>query len=685
MNEVLIPNGYVSIPQWNGHVMAIDHKVVATIMSNLAYYGYTIDADTTRALLSLTAGEAAGWWKDVRPVLAALTGDDRKMGDHIVYKNFPRETLEMDVSEQIVRQVLIYWGLPYEVLNEAEEARAPLGEMTRLKVLRKAGPETASKIFQDLSSMSNRWSDNQTKWATDLYVGQALDLDAFGFKENGLSLIAAQIFADSPPEVSITTATDVLRLSAALSNADVSLRAPVRFRNFKRAERRRLLAILDACRNIDEDAATRPEMFKRLFEHLRPGDYRFENVKKAYDNLYNKRVKTFSAKIDPQVPTIEMLDIAAQRPGEYLRRFHHFYNLFDSEAVMRLLPLLPKLKTRQLVTFRKYVLTINDRLTRIVAPKGQWNRAKVLENNKKTLRDTVVLTIDSAIGQELAKRLATAFPEGLEVDPKTREINLQTNDQKVAEYGRGTSFNIPEDVTFIRSASYWEHSAKSGYTWYDNGWNFFDTNWKSVGTCGWDNQNFAAGSAIMSGDPTNLKDDRGRACQMLDLYPEKLVNRGVRFAVWNILCYSRQKFSDAKEVLATLQWGAEAQAGKTYEPSRAQMVFPLKSEQYSSYVAYVDLYERKLVFMDAPLPANVHNTSANSPTLERLMPAYVEYLAAVPSLYDLVQDAPQGETAVLYSDRGVEELLDGRAYVFRPENTATTAERLSISDFVEVL
>jgi hypothetical protein len=101
----------------------------------------------------------------------------------------------------------------------------------------------------------------------------------------------------------------VLRLAAALSDADVSLRQKVKLRSFKRAERRKLLEMMDGAKNLAEDFATRPEQFKRLLERLRPGDYNFENVKAAQDTLYNKSVKSFSALVDPQEPTEEMLDI----------------------------------------------------------------------------------------------------------------------------------------------------------------------------------------------------------------------------------------------------------------------------------------------------------------------------------------------------------------------------------------
>ena len=64
--------------------------------------------------------------------------------------------------------------------------------------------------------------------------------------------------------------------------------------------------------------------------------------------------------------------------------------------------------------------------------------------------------------------------------------------------------------------------------------------------------------AVFSGDPTNTKDAQGRACQLIDLDLAELRASGVRYAVWNVLAYSKVPFSQAGEVCAALQWGADA-------------------------------------------------------------------------------------------------------------------------------
>ncbi|MEU8622213.1 hypothetical protein [Streptomyces sp. NPDC048623] len=75
----------------------------------------------------------------------------------------------------------------------------------------------------------------------------------------------------------VDTVTDVLRLACALSDGDVGLREPTRFRAPSRASRRALLATLDAVVAADPaklaDVARHREAWKRLGERLHPHEY----------------------------------------------------------------------------------------------------------------------------------------------------------------------------------------------------------------------------------------------------------------------------------------------------------------------------------------------------------------------------------------------------------------------------
>ena len=71
----------------------------------------------------------------------------------------------------------------------------------------------------------------------------------------------------------LATATDVLRLAVAMSDGDVSLAEPTKFRSFCRSERRMLLRLTGHSGDPTADMLRWKERWKRLGEKLHPGDY----------------------------------------------------------------------------------------------------------------------------------------------------------------------------------------------------------------------------------------------------------------------------------------------------------------------------------------------------------------------------------------------------------------------------
>jgi hypothetical protein len=727
-NEILISNNLIQVKAPADASVKADVALVGTLIANFVSYGYALSESVIKNLQSYSASELKEFWKSVKPALDEITGKNRNMEAFVVYKNFPEEVLAKSDAEYWFAQIFMYLGVKNEHFTEEVKPRDPLFEKVSLKVLSIAKDNALDIILAGYISNTSRWSDNQTKYAAWLFENvkvKDVNLSSFGFQMNGIASIKQAIELGIP--VHIADATDVLRLAAALSDADMSLRTNVRFKNFKKSERKILLGVLENTKNLESDMAMRKTLWKKFLARLHPGDFEFKRVKEAYNSLYNNTVKSFNSEIEsaingiqsrtamaPQItlqdldknksyslndlkkvvevikPTkkalivlpedANMLKALSARPGDMLRRFHKLYSLFGNKTVAAMESVVNSLTTTQLLKFKKYIETINDRKQLMIAPKGNWTKAQVIENNKVKVSDEDKTSLLKAIGSELSNRMEVVFPEGVKLSERTKDIKLQTNDQELAEYGRGTVFDIPENIKFFRSASYWKQISY-GNTWFDNGWNFFNEDWKALGTCCWNVHSFGHKAAIFSGDPTNSKDMEGRACQMIDLYLDKLQAEGVRYAVWNVLAFSRISFSEAEDVLATLQMGEEPMEGGLYEPSRAQMVFPLKGDNMTKYIAYIDVKERKLVYMDANLNGNVQSAHSNEGILADKMPAFMEYLETLPSVYDLVSYAKEGSVPVVYSDKEM-EIKEGKAYVFKPENTANEFEKIDINSLL---
>lgn len=677
--NILLRHNFVSItPTTGDNVQLAGQEAIATILMNLAYYGKALSVEAYKALTQLGKGSLVDWWVSIEKELKETTGANRKIEDFVVYKNFPKEVLDKSVAEYWVPQILMYWGFPDEMFTQDAKPRLKMDEKKRPLVLHLAKATTLKGILDSLIKVPARWKEWELADVLFLTETYEPNVAQVAFKEN-LVQLAVNLIAKGQ-HIKFKSATDVLRLAAGLSDGDVSLRTPNKFKSFKKPMRRFILSALEGTSNLEDDVARRPELWKRLLHQLHPGDYRrqFPRTVKVNSELYHDRLETFNSKVEVALAAKdeEVLSLLAGRPGEFRRRLAHTLSLFGGKAVKAFTSkdVLSKLTVAQVVSLRTYLETVNQREHRTFPPKGNWNKLQIAA--ARPIHEKHVSSIVKALGKQLAKRV----PKVGVLDDATSMIKLPNNGEE-GPYTRGTTFPIPKEVKFIRSASYWKVD-NSRYTWYDNGWNFFTDDWKAVGSCCWITPYFPGNratwnslrdpkknqdaGAVFSGDPTIAS---GKATQMIDLYPERLLKAGVRYAVWNILCYSRLKFSEAEDVFAALQWGEDAEKGKLFEPSRAQVTFPVKGETYTKFIVLLDLVERKMIFLDANLKGNTSSADSNSAMLEKTMPAFMEYIKSLPSVHDLFRESVSdtSDTHILYSDK--ETKLDGEsAYVFRPEN-----------------
>lgn len=696
MNEeiLLVQNGYIAIPELENSTAKASGdfrlRMLGTVFSNFAHYGYIPSLDATQKIMSLSDEGLISFWKRIKPALAHVSGEDKNMDKHVVYKNFPKEVLEMSEAQYWTNQILMYWGLPNDLFTQKVKLRPPIVEKGKQKVLDFGNEETLSKIFVKLCKVSASWTvsqDMQARYLVDKFSQLTLDMSEFAHKENGAKLIAESLqqAIDGRRKVTVSSATDVLRIASALSQGDASLRVAVKFKRFTRAQRRFLVNLLETNSNIGQDFIMRPEPWKRLLSLLHPGDFKAEKVQAAYEALYTKKLRSTASRIEAAIDekNENILQELKGRPGEFARRLHKMYDLFGRKAFEAFAEVTDDLTVSQLVKLERYLQTIGDRSELVVTPKGKWFKAQFLDNTKSKIFKKDLLFITSHISSAIGDRLNALYPDGFDIDPQVAKVKLQSNGQELASYGRGTEFSIPDNINFIRAANYWKTGMKSGQNvWFDVGFNFYDGNWNSKDTISWytPHPRSFKDAAVFSGDPTSSKDMLGRACQMIDLYPDGLVKKGVRYAVWSVLCYSRVPFSKVEDVFSTIQWGEDASAGKLYEPSRAQVAFPLTGDGFTKFVAMFDLVERKFVFLDLDLKAEVRYANANEQLVKDVMPKILRSFDTQPSILDVFSHGKKGSVPILYSDEHRE--VTGSAYVFERLNAENNFVPLNLEELL---
>jgi len=631
INNVLITNGFVAVsaPSKNNNVSM---RTAATVVNNMNFYGFTPSKNVLDYILDMNKEEIENFWAQIKPSLEDLTASDRNMGEFIVYKNFPTEVLEMSVAESVIKQILIYLGVSYDSLTEAEEEREELTQTVDYKVLELADDNTLQNIFNNLQNKTTAWNDTEKNSALVLFSENEVyvDISESTFKENGV-FIAKEALKNNII-ITASNATDVLRL--AVEDGAV-LRGKVNFKKMKRSERKFFLNLLENTKNLEEDMAMKKTLWKKFLKLLHPSDYSFKRVLVAYDKLYNNKLKSFESKFQNAMESNhkEAVKLAKSRVGFFIRNLHYMYGVIGNDALEAFSSVLEKATITQLVKLDKYLETVNKRENFLIAPNGNWKKVQTIKNDKVKFNEDDLTNIRKAISKELDVKLSELYPHGVILDERMKDVKLPSNDLELDFYGRGTSFDIPENIQTIRTASYWAIESRDS-VWFDNGFNFLNDKFKPLGACCWNRQQFGKG-AILSGDPINIRDLKGRACQMLDLNIDELIKSGVRYATWNVLSYNSIPFNEAQDLVLTMQMCENPLEGNTYEPSLASMVFKVGGSNLVKYVAYVDLVERKVVFLDLNIKGNTQSAVSNTNQVAELFPQILEHLNCAPSVYEL--------------------------------------------------
>ena len=499
-------------------------------------------------------------------------------------------------------------------------------------------------------------------------------------------LICTQYFNEGKA-FGLSSATDVLRLVVSLSGGDLKSTEKIRIKNLKRSERQFFLNLLENSTDLEEDVLRNKSIFKTFLKGLHVEDYKnkYTKVFEVKNQLFKGKLRSFNSVLEDMIlrkdKMVFALLLTAKGRGVFMRSIKRLCDVYGVSLVSyNFAKVVSEYDTVQLLKLKRYMDNVLENKYRFFRPKSSFSKGQILENNVQF----DVSPFQNILNAELKTRISKFG--NIKTVGNLDQIKFQTTSNEVFSFGKGTEFPIPENVTFIRSASYWENKTHRN-NWFDNGWNFFEEDWKLSGSLCWTETDFKNKAAIFSGDPTNSKDVNGRACQMIDLYFDKLVKAGVRYGVWNILCYSKIPFGDASDVFAALQWGENPQKGGLFEPKRCQVSFPLVGDVQNKFIAYVDFKERKLVFLDVTLKADVSSASKNQLMLVEKMPAIVEYLNYVPSLNDLMQFAEYDENqpvdyVVCYSDKDV-TLSGEKAYIFKKENEQSKFEDVDINFFLK--
>lgn len=559
------------------------------------------------------------------------------------YPDFPIQVRSASEATLLVNAALHYLGdvVGVRILPDYRPSpREPLpGDDSALTELGLATAQDLERIVADLIAQATPFSAQDRADLTALRDFGPEAAPHVVVKEN-LAVLTVT-FPDLDFSASYRTVTDVLRLAVALAGGDVSLAEPCRFPSFSRAQRRRLLGLLDAVgqardsRDSAEEMARRCERWKRLARHLRPGDYarRFPRAAKLLHQVASGEAEAgFTSRLEEALARRDVdgaLRLLSARPGVFARRLNHLLRLCADEAahervVAEFARVAPEVALPVLVRLWEYFSSPGpDALPwRVVAIKAATGTKTTLIPSTRRpgpADAAVVRAVEEALRQR--KRLGRiAVDQGM-YEGYTTPVGLRSASPGMRTAGRGTRLPLPEGET-IRFFLHWRDlpegppkapgpagpaAAEDRDTRVDLDLSAFFVSEDFTRTEQIAYYNLRSTAAVHSGDLTSAPDG---AAEFIDVTLAEALRQEWRYVVMTVHSFSHHRLSEVPGCWAgAMARDTDPQSGEVFEASTVMQRLDLVSPTFNATPFVIDLAERRLIWWDLPVGVGEHQVA----------------------------------------------------------------------------
>jgi hypothetical protein len=646
--KVIVPAGTASEP--------LSLNYVASIMKNVEALGYTFSQPMAQALQGLTLEELTAFYGELIPMLRKMRGAHRAFKP--MYPNFPKQVMEASELELFLNAMVHYWSDGQLLPHYEKEERLPLAEEVKLTVIDLGNETEFQALFGQIVGSNTSLSD-QDKADIDWYLLEygtevgAMMPASIPQKETQSYIAALFINYFQAPVAGeflaryFATATDVLRLAVALSEGDISLAKPTRFRNFKRSERDVLMSLLENTGNPTEDMIRWKKRWIRLGEKLHAGEYakKYPKAVAAFGVLRNnEKYTTFNNAVEQALlnrKVREALDRLVTRPGDFARRLDHLLRITPTTERQNVVAAFQiaavKVSTPVLLQVRQHFVRRNDQSDiRVFFPKGNIAKAKAIDNQLPPISKTICKAVVEACDQALTQRFAEKAPLGkVFVDEKLQDYLLPFSQRSASKslrtLVRGSKVSLPENCDVLRFFIWWMNG--NYRTDIDLSATLFNDKFENAGVLSYYNLREFGG--CHSGD---IVDAPNGASEFIDVSLSKLQKAGIRYVVMTLNSFTSQPFCDLPECFAGWMARQHAQSGEVFEPKTVQDRLDVTANTQIAVPLVIDVMERKVIWCDLSLKRNdlaYNNVRGNMSGIHATLRSMVEI--SKPNVYDLLK------------------------------------------------
>ncbi|MFD8414988.1 hypothetical protein ACFV2Q_25070 [Streptomyces sp. NPDC059650] len=400
-------------------------------------------------------------------------------------------------------------------------------------------------------------------------------------RENRAAVNRARL--DRGADLLVDTVTDVLRLACALSDGDVTLAEPTRFRSLSRPVRRALLAGLDAVVAASPaklaDVAAHREAFKRLGERLHPHEYpRWPHAADVFAVARGEReARTLDSRVEELLAADDVTGaarlLAVAAPGRLLRSLDRLLRACpgqeERDAVAAAADAAaPQVSGRVLLSVREHFHNRTREAARRRVFVNRGGRAWVGADTRPPVPEPDVRRLVAALDAETRRRLPEAGH--LLVDPAVLDVALPLSGKATATglgvLPRGSL--SPVDGKLLRFFVHWRQAQRS--TDFDLSALMLDESYETVTWLSYTALQDLEGEH--SGDITNAPAPDG-ASEFINLRLDAV--RG-DFIVPQVNIYSGEGFEEVAESFFGFMLRDAEQQGRPFEPRTVRMKSELR-------------------------------------------------------------------------------------------------------------
>ena len=659
-----------------------EKALAVSILKNVQALGFTFSRDLMDVVLRLNRKELEKLYFDLIAELKSIVGADVEYNP--MYPNFPRQVMEASDAELFINAIIHYRSFGTLMPEYKQYARMPLIDDREMTALSQGRPDEIREIFGNLCLSKTSLSE-QDKQDIVSVVSEYPDYmdylpDEIPLKENVAligKLILENSFFKSAGDIKkyFKTATDVLRLATALSDGDLSLAKPTKYRSMKRWERRVILDLLVSCANsvgeyrqnpLTEDMFRYREQWLRVAERVHPFDFReakYAKVNEAFDNIRNHhKPLMFGGKVQRAIQdgrVKEAAEMLMTRPGEFARRLDYLLrSAKETESRKDIVHMFAQVaqgvSTPVLLQVREHFICrtmVQYDPVRVFFPKGNLAKAMVVKNELPFISPTYTGWIARICTDALTKQYAERPSLGnVYIDESFIDYLVPFSQRSASKASRtivrGSKLSISENAKAVRGFIWWTN-VKGEFSMFapnrvdiDLSAAIFDENWQYVEHVSYTNLRSSKYRAYHSGDITNggAPDGKGVA-EFLDIDVDAVAKNAGRYVVFQVYSYTGQKFSDIPNVRFGWMEREDVDSGEIFEPSTVEMKIDLTSESTVTIPVIFDCVERRFIWCDMNLGLTGYRFGGNN--LESNLSGVAATCYGMthlkkPNLYDLV-------------------------------------------------